>query len=251
MESSERRQTIIERLRRVERVTVAELAASTGCSEMTIRRDLDQLAEEGVLRRVRGGAVSFLRGHSAPFPLRERDAADVKRRLAAEVETLITDGESVILDSGSTTLEVARLLAARRVTAIPLDMHSANALSNAPEVDLLLPGGRAKPGELSFIGHLTENSLRALRVDTTVLGVCGLSAERGLTAHDLEEVPIKNAATQAAQRVIAVCHGAKFARTGLGFVCPATDLDVVVTDRSAPAEMLAELKAEGVEVRLV
>ncbi|SFT07149.1 transcriptional regulator, DeoR family [Saccharopolyspora flava] len=232
-------------------MTVAELAVATGCSEMTIRRDLDQLAEEGVLRRVRGGAVSYLRGQSDPFSLRERDAAEVKQRLAAEVESLIADGESVIVDSGSTTLEVARRLAARRVTAVPLDMHSANALSNAPDVELLLPGGRAKPGELSFVGHLTENSLRALRVDTTVLGVCGLSATRGLTAHNLEEVPIKNAATDAAQRVIAVCHGAKFARTGLGFVCPATSLDVVVTDRSAPAESLAELEAAGVEVRVV
>ncbi|MEV4729078.1 DeoR/GlpR family DNA-binding transcription regulator [Saccharopolyspora sp. NPDC049426] len=251
MESSERSQIIIERLRQAERVTVAELATATGCSEMTIRRDLDQLAEEGVLRRVRGGAVSFLRGQSAPFSLRERDSVEVKRRLAAEVESLIADGESVILDSGSTTREVARRLAERRVTAIPLDMHAANALANAAEVDLLLPGGRAKPGELSFVGHLTETSLRALRVDTTVLGVCGLSAERGLTAHDLEEVPIKNAAADAAQRVIAVCHGAKFARTGLGFVCPVTSLDVVVTDGSAPTDMLGELEAAGVEVRVV
>ncbi|RKT86670.1 DNA-binding transcriptional regulator of sugar metabolism, DeoR/GlpR family [Saccharopolyspora antimicrobica] len=251
MESSERTSTIVERLRLAERVTVAELAEATGCSEMTIRRDLDQLAEQGVLRRVRGGAVSFLRGHSAPFPLRERDEVAVKQRLAAAVDELITDCESVILDSGTTTLEVARRLAHRRLTAIPLDLHAANALSNVPQVDLLLPGGRTKPGELSFTGHLAEASLRALRVDTTVLGVCGLSAKHGLTAHDLEEVPVKQAAVDAAQRVVAVCHGAKFARTGLGLVCPVTDLDVVVTDASAPEEARAELAAAGVEVRVV
>ncbi|MDA3649365.1 DeoR/GlpR family DNA-binding transcription regulator [Saccharopolyspora indica] len=251
MESSERTSTIVERLRLAERVTVAELAEATGCSEMTIRRDLDQLAEQGVLRRVRGGAVSFLRGHSAPFPLRERDEAAVKQRLAAAVDELITDCESVILDSGTTTLEVAKRLAHRRLTAIPLDLHAANALSNVPQVDLLLPGGRTKPGELTFTGHLAEASLRALRVDTTVLGVCGLSAKHGLTAHDLEEVPVKQAAVDAAQRVVAVCHGAKFARTGLGLVCPVTDLDVVVTDSSAPEEVRAELAAAGVEVRVV
>ncbi|MER7082282.1 transcriptional regulator, DeoR family [Saccharopolyspora kobensis] len=251
MESSERTSTIVERLRLAERVTVAELAEATGCSEMTIRRDLDQLAEQGVLRRVRGGAVSFLRGHSAPFPLRERDEVAVKQRLAAAVDELITDCESVILDSGTTTLEVAKRLAHRRLTAIPLDLHSANALSNVPQVDLLLPGGRTKPGELSFTGHLAEASLRALRVDTTILAVCGLSAKHGLTAHDLEEVPVKQAAVNAAQRVVAVCHGAKFARTGLGLVCPVTDLDVVVTDTSAPEEARAELAAAGVEVRVV
>ncbi|MGW1676281.1 DeoR/GlpR family DNA-binding transcription regulator [Saccharopolyspora sp. NPDC002376] len=251
MESSERTSTIVERLRLAEHVTVAELAEATGCSEMTIRRDLDQLAEQGVLRRVRGGAVSFLRGHSAPFPLRERDELATKQRLAAAVDELITDCESVILDSGTTTLEVAKRLARRRLTAIPLDMHAANALSNVPQVDLLLPGGRAKPGELSFTGHLAEASLRALRVDTTILGVCGLSAKHGLTAHDLEEVPVKQAAVEAAQRVVAVCHGAKFARTGLGLVCPVTDLDVVVTDASAPEEVRTELAAAGVEVRVV
>ncbi|MFC7343800.1 DeoR/GlpR family DNA-binding transcription regulator [Saccharopolyspora griseoalba] len=251
MDSSQRTRTIIEQLRQAERVGVAELAAATGCSEMTIRRDLDQLAEEGLLRRVRGGAVSFLRGQSAPFSVRERDAIEVKRRLAAEVDALIADDESVILDSGTTNLEVARLLAQRRLTAVPLDMHAANALSNAPEVDLLLPGGRAKPGELSFTGHLAEATLRALRVDTAVIGVCGLSAERGLTAHDLEEVPIKKTAVSATQRVIAPCHGAKFARTGLGFVCPVTDLDVVITDDSAPEEQVTALRAAGVEVRVV
>ncbi len=251
VEGSERTLMIIERLRQAERVTVAELAEATMSSEMTIRRDLDQLAEQGVLRRVRGGAVSFLRGHSAPFPVRERDEAELKQRLAAAVEELIADCESVIIDSGTTTLEVAKRLVHRRITAIPLDLHSANALSNAPQVDLLMPGGRAKPGELSFTGHLAEASLRALRVDTAILGVCGLSAKHGLTAHDLEEVPVKQAAVSGAQRVVAVCHGAKFARTGLGFVCPITDLDVVVTDRSAPADARAELAAAGVEVRVV
>ncbi|MCI2418570.1 DeoR/GlpR family DNA-binding transcription regulator [Saccharopolyspora sp. K220] len=251
MESSERALAIIERLRQAERVTVAELAEATRSSEMTIRRDLDQLAEQGVLRRVRGGAVSFLRGQSIPFAVRERDETAVKQRLAMAVASMINDDESVIIDGGTTTLAVARLLAHRRITAIPLDLHSANALSSAPEINLLLPGGRTTPGELSFVGHLAENSLRALRVDTAVLGVCGLSTKDGLTAHDLDEVPVKQAAVANAQRVIAVCHGAKFTRTGLGFVCPITDLDVVVTEQTAPAEACAELTAAGVEVRVV
>lgn len=251
MDSSERALLIIERLREAERVTVAELAETSLSSEMTIRRDLDQLAEQGVLRRVRGGAVSLLRGRSAPFAVREREADEVKRRLAAEVDRLVTDGESVIVDGGTTTLRVAELLAYRRITAVPLDLHAANVLSTGPDVELLMPGGRTTPGELSFVGHLAETSLRALRVDTAVLGVCGLSARDGLTAHDLDEVPVKQAAVAAAQRTIAVCHGAKFARTGLGFVGPVTELDVVVTDASAPPDERSRLTAAGVEVRVV
>ena len=251
MEVSERTLAIIERLRTAERVTVAELAEATGCSEMTIRRDLDHLAEQGVLRRVRGGAVSLLlRGEATPHAVREREAVEVKRRIAAAVDGLLTDGESVILDSGTTTLEVARVLAHRRLTAIPLDLHAVNALSAAPDVRLLVPGGQTIPGELSFSGHLTETSLRALRADTTVLGVCGLSARHGVTAHDLAEVPVKQAAVASAQRTIAVCDGAKFQRTGLGHVCPITSLDVVITDSSAPASAIKELEEAGVVVRV-
>jgi DeoR/GlpR family transcriptional regulator of sugar metabolism len=252
VESSERLVTLIERLRSSERVTVLELAEEAGCSEMTIRRDLDQLAEQGVLRRVRGGAVSLLlRGEAMPFAVRESEAADTKQRIAAEIDALLADGESVILDSGTTTLAIARALAHRRLTVIPLDLHAANALSHAPEVKLLLPGGQTTPGALSFTGHLTETSLRSLHVDTTVLGVCGLSAKHGLTAEDLAEIPVKQAAIAAAQRIIAVCDGSKFGRTGLGHVCPISALDAVITDRSAPPEAIARIEDAGVAVRVV
>lgn len=252
MEGVERTLAIIERLRTTERVTVAELAAATGCSEMTIRRDLDQLAEEGVLRRVRGGAVSLLlRGEGAPYAVRQREDVETKRRIAAEVDTLVSDGEAVILDCGTTTLEIAKVLARRRLTVIPLDLHAANALSAAPGITLLVPGGRTLPGSLSLTGHLTETSLKSLRVDTAVLGLCGMSIRHGLTAHDLAEVPIKQAAIAAAQRVMAVGQGAKFTRTGLGHVCPATRLDVIVTDQTAPPDAVAELTAAGVAVRVV
>ncbi|MFG2017354.1 DeoR/GlpR family DNA-binding transcription regulator [Actinomadura geliboluensis] len=252
VESSERVAALIERLRTTERVTVGELAEETGASEMTIRRDLDQLAERGVLRRVRGGAVSLLlRGEAMPFAVREQEAVGVKERIAAEVDGLLADGEAVILDGGTTTLTVARAIAGRRLTVVPLDLHAANALSGAPQVRLLVPGGRTAPGALAFTGPLTEASLASLRVDTAVLGVCGLSAEHGLTAHELDEVPVKRAAIASARRVIAVCDGAKFGRTGLGLVCPAATLDMVVTDRSAPAAAVARLRDAGVDVRLV
>ena len=242
---------LIERLRTTEHVTVTELADETGASEMTIRRDLDQLAERGVLGRVRGGAVSLLlRGEAMPFAVREQEAADAKERIAAAVNDLLTDGEAVILDGGTTTLTVARALAQRRLTVVPLDMHSANALGGAPRMRLLVPGGRTTPGALAFTGPLTEASLASLRVDTAVLGVCGLSAEHGLTAHELDEVPVKRTAIASARRVVAVCDGAKFGRTGLGLVCPVTTLDMVITDRSAPETAVSRLRDAGVDVRL-
>jgi len=252
MESSNRHFSIIEKLRSVEQVSVTELAAETGCSEMTIRRDLDLLADQGVLRRVRGGAMSLLlRGEAPPFKVREHEAADAKARIGGKINDLLADGESVILDSGTTTLRVAHAIRHRRITAIPLDLHSVNMLSDATDVRLLIPGGQMLAGTLSLAGHLTETSLRALRVDTAVVAVCGVSAEHGLTAHDLAEVPIKQATLAAARRKIAVCDGSKFGRTGLGHVCPVTDLDIIVTDDSAPDEELEKMRAAGVAVVLV
>ncbi|TDD73393.1 DeoR/GlpR transcriptional regulator [Actinomadura darangshiensis] len=252
MESSKRVDTLIELLRTTERVSVTELAGETGASEMTIRRDLDQLAEQGVLRRVRGGAVSLLlRGEAMPFSVREHEAAGPKQRIAAEAAALLTDGEAVVLDAGTTALAVARTIAGRRLTIVPLDLHAANALSGAARIRLLVPGGRTTPGALAFTGPLTEASLASLRVDTAVLGVCGLSAEHGVTAHDLDEVPVKRAAIASAARVVAVCDGAKFGRSGLGLVCPVTALDMVITDRSAPAADVSRLRDAGIDVRLV
>src|SRR5690242_12116802 len=113
--------------------TVQELAGLTGASEMTIRRDLDTLAAQGVLERVRGGARTLLlRGEEPPFALRAHEAVDAKRRIAAEVSALIADGESVLLDSGTTCLEVARLLRQRPVTVMPLSLQAIHTLSDPP-----------------------------------------------------------------------------------------------------------------------
>lgn len=231
---------------------VAELADLTGASEMTIRRDLEVLAGQGVLERYRGGARSLLlRGEEPPFALREREGLDVKRRIAAEAAGLLADGESVVLDSGTTCLEVARALEPRRLTVMPLSLHAVNALSGAPRLTLLVPGGRPRPGELALTGPLTEASLAALRFDTAVIGCCGLTAAHGLTAYDLDDAAVKRAAIASARRVIAVTEADKLSRTALAVVAPATALHTVVTDESAPEEETDALAAAGVTVRTV
>ncbi|MEU6122160.1 DeoR/GlpR family DNA-binding transcription regulator [Streptomyces sp. NPDC047123] len=250
MASTDRLRQITDAVREAGRLGVAELAALTGASEMTVRRDLEALAEQGVLERYRGGARSLLlRGEEPPFALREQEGLDAKRRIAAVVAELISDGESVVLDSGTTCREVARALAHRRVTVMPLSLHAVNALTGAPEVTLLVPGGRPRPGELALTGPLTTASLAALRFDTAVLGCCGLGAADGLTAYDLDDATVKRAAIGSARRVVAVADAAKLSRTALAFVAPASALHTVVTDDTAPAEETDALAAAGVTVR--
>ncbi|HJX86305.1 MAG TPA: DeoR/GlpR family DNA-binding transcription regulator, partial [Gemmatimonadales bacterium] len=143
MASADRLKQITEAVRESGRRSVSELAELTGASEMTIRRDLETLADQGVLERYRGGARSLLlRGEEPPFALRAQEGLEVKRRIAAEVASLIADGESVVIDSGTTCLEVAYALQHRRLTVMPLSLHAANALIGASGVTLLVPGGR-------------------------------------------------------------------------------------------------------------
>ena len=243
---------ITDAVRATGRSSVAELAEATGASEMTIRRDLEVLADQGVLERYRGGARSLLlRGQEPPFALRAQDDLQAKQRIATEVAAMIADGESVVLDSGTTCLEVARALHHRRLTVMPLSLHAANALVGAPQLTLLLPGGQPRPGELALTGPLTEASLSSLRFDTAILGCCGLTAADGLTAYDLADAAVKRAAIASSRRVIAVTEAAKLSRTALAFVTPASALHAVVTDQDAPDEETEALTAAGVTVRKV
>lgn len=251
MESSDRVRAIIDALRVKDTVTVTELAAQHAVSEMTIRRDLDELARQGVVRRVRGGAMSLLlRGEEPPFSVREREAAEAKRRIGAAVASLIADGEAVLLDGGTTVLEVARALRERRLTVMPLALQAAWELAGAPRMRVVLPGGELRRGELTFGGPLTENSIRALRFDTAVIGCCGLSAEHGITAHDLSEVAIKQAAMASARRVVIAADSGKFGRTAFGAVCDYERIDVLVTDDGIPPEQHDALTAAGATVHI-
>src|SRR6202451_93601 len=147
MDAAARISQLVEALRLHGRVDVATAAAEFGTAEMTVRRDLDVLVERGVARLVRGGAVMLrMCGEEWPFAMREVDALEVKKRIAGDVAGLIADGEAVGLDSGTTVLEIARVLAGRRLTVMPLSLHAAMALAGSAPVRPVIPGGGTRPG---------------------------------------------------------------------------------------------------------
>jgi len=250
---AEGRQTEIVRvLKEAESVSVSDLAQTLGTSEVTIRRDLAELESLGVLRRTRGGAVStMLRGEELPFVMRALESSNEKARIAAAAVALVADGESVVLDSGTTGVAAARELMSRRVTVMPLAVNSVAALSAADRVSLILPGGSVRPVELSVVGPMVERNLAELRFDTMLLTCCGLDPERGLTAFDMQDAAVKRAAMAVASRVIALVDSTKFARTAMAMVCPTTSIDVVITDTGAPDTAVAALRSNGVEVHCV
>jgi len=251
MTIGDRHRRIFDAVQQAGQLGVTQLAELTGTSEMTVRRDLEHLADQGMLERYRGGARSLtLRGEEPPFTVRMHESREAKRRIAEAVADLIADGEAVVIDSGTTCLEVARLLTSRRLTIMPLSMHAANALTGAARLRLLLPGGEPRPEELALTGPLAQASLAALRFDTAILGCCGLTAA-GLTAHDLADATIKQAIIASAHRVIAVADPAKLSRTALAFVAPVSALSMVVTTDDAAEEDTNALAAAGTIVHRV
>ncbi|MCT9089717.1 DeoR/GlpR family DNA-binding transcription regulator [Streptomyces sp. ASQP_92] len=233
--------------------TVQDLAGLTGASEMTIRRDLDILAGQGVLERVRGGARTLLlRGEEPPFALRAHEAVDAKRRIAAEVSALIADGETVLLDSGTTCLEVARLLRERPVTVLPLSLQAIHLLGETPgPAKLVVPGGQPRTGEGALTGPLTLASLAALRFDTAVIGCCGLTAADGMTAYDLDDAAVKKASIASARRTVLATDGSKLGHTAYAYVGSVDLLHTLVTDTTAPADEVTALERAGAVVKTV
>jgi DeoR/GlpR family transcriptional regulator of sugar metabolism len=254
MKTVERHLLIGELLRRREEVSVDELMAECGASGATIRRDLDVLSGNGVLRRVHGGARSLvLRGENPGYGHRELEEHSVKARIAAGVAALLGDREHVWLDSGTTATEIARALQHRELTLMPMSLKAVNVLTSEArpaghQPSLLLPGGSLIPSELSFRGPLAEANIRTLRFDTAVVTPCALNLKDGLLAHDLEDAAVKRAGLESAARVIVACSGSKWNASAVALVAPLDAVDVIVTDRSLSTAELAQLEKHSVEV---
>ncbi|MEV7595106.1 DeoR/GlpR family DNA-binding transcription regulator [Streptomyces sp. NPDC089922] len=249
MNVMERHKFVVGLLMRQNRATVAELARATGASEMTVRRDLEVLESRGALRRVRGGAVSSLPGGvEPPYAIRAMSGAQAKERLARAVVALLTDGETVALDTGTTAVAIAKAMAGRQFTVAPLSLHAAFALSAHSGIQLVLPGGQVRPEELSFHGHTPVQTFKDLCFDTFVLGCCGVDPVLGATAYNLDDVQVKRAAVASAQRVILVATADKIGRSALGRICSMEEIALVVTDAPADSPAVEVLRDQGVEV---
>jgi DeoR/GlpR family transcriptional regulator of sugar metabolism len=251
MDADDRLSAMIELLQRDGQVEVARLAAEFGTAEMTARRDLDRLVAMGAARRVHGGATSLLmRGEELPFRIRRSERNEVKRRIGVGVAAALQDGEAVVLDSGTTAVEVAYASVGRRLTVTPLSLHATGVLSSSESIRLVTPGGEIRPGELAMVGPLALASIGALRFDTAVLSCCGL-ADGQITTHDLGDAAVKQAMLSSSARVILAADASKFRRTAMALVCASVVVDMVITDTTAPREALDTLRAAGVEVRCV
>ena len=244
---AQRRQEIL-RAVRGGRAHVSALAESFGVSEMTVRRDLRVLALDGKLERVRGGAVRA--GVEEPFAQIEVERLDVKDRIGAAAAAMVSDGETVMIDIGTTTLQLARHLHGKRVTVVTTNLAVLEELLPDPDIEIVLPGGVVRRNYRSLVGVVAEDSLRQLKADIAVLGTSAVDAELGVWDTTMVEVPIKRLMIAAADSVVLLADAEKLSMTGVVRVCGPESLDRIVTDKPLPQASHVALDAAGIEVTI-
>lgn len=249
----ERQEHVLRFVEQRRRVAVGDICDQFGVSVATARRDLEALAERGMLQRVHGGALAIRRA-PPELPALERagEQAEEKRRIGQAAASLVADGETVFLSSGTTTLEVARSLRSqRRLTVITNSLLAFNELADSPQITLVGLGGMLRRSEMSFIGHITEQALGEVRADKVIIGIRAIDAEQGLTNDFLPETMTDRAIMRIAREVIVVADHTKCGRVSAAFVAPLSTMRTLVTDIGTPSEFVDALTAQGIRVLAV
>ncbi|WP_404827834.1 DeoR/GlpR family DNA-binding transcription regulator [Conexibacter stalactiti] len=247
MVPAQRRQQILQAVR-AGTAHVAELARVFDVSEMTVRRDLRALARDGKLERVHGGAVDTV--PERPFEEIALKGQAVKNRIGAAAAALVADGQTVMIDIGTTTLQVARHLRGRDVTVVTTSLAVYDELRNDPDVELVLSGGLVRRNYLSLVGVLAEDSLKQLNVDIAFIGTSGVAEDLSVWDTTMVEVPIKRAMIAAAAEVVLLADAEKFSMPGAVRICGADSLHHIVTDADIPATRRAAIEDAGIEVTI-
>ncbi|GGW22613.1 DeoR/GlpR family DNA-binding transcription regulator [Streptomyces xantholiticus] len=269
MSKHERWSRLLELLAAEGRLDVEDAATTLAVSPATIRRDLDELADQHMLVRTRGGAIAH--GVSYELPLRYKSSrhASEKQRIAAAVAELICEGDVVGLNGGTTTTEVARALALRAggsggggrressdasapsFTVVTNALNIAGELAVRPQIKIVVTGGVVRPQTYELVGPLTVGVLNEVVLDVAVLGVDGVDPQLGVMTHQEDEASISRLFTERARRVIVVTDSSKMGRRAFARICGLDRIDVLVTDSALPSDMAARLTEAGIKVHTV
>jgi DeoR/GlpR family transcriptional regulator of sugar metabolism len=248
-----RREQILSYLSAQERTSVSELSQELGVSEVTVRKDLDQLEAQGLLTRVRGGAVVSGRGRLERFfATREQEHLEEKRRIAQAAANLIRSGQRIFLDASTTALQVAHLIKDRQsLVVVTNGLYTALELNFCAGITTIVVGGTMRRRSSSLVGSFNYNSLQRLRVDIGFFGARGVTARDGLMEEDIEEAQLKQQMVSTSGTVVGIVDASKFGATSFSAFALPQEIDLIITDDSAPAEIVEALREQGLRVELV
>lgn len=239
-------------------VDVTALARQFGVSPTTVRRDLNQLHEQQLVTRTRGGAVATTVNYDLPVRYRRASRGTQKERIGRAAAALVASGDVVGVNGGTTTTEVARALAQRhmpdeagdpgRLTIVTNAINIANELTVRRHVKLVMTGGVSRLQSFELTGPLAYDTLARIDLDYAMLGVDALDPEYGAKALDEEEAHINRLMARQARTVVVVADSTKLTARAFARVCPLADIDHLVTDTDAPRQALDRIREAGVRV---
>ena len=249
----DRRAAIIKALQRDGQVSVARLSQIHQVSEVTIRNDLTQLEKKDLLIRTRGGALKKeLVAADTDISEKARRHQREKQLIGIKAAALVRDGETIILDSGSTTMEIAKNLGSRNeLSVITNALNIASILAGHPSLRVIMPGGFLRHNSLSLVGTPAEENLRNYRCDKLFLGVDGIDSTYGLSTPNSEEAHLNRLMIEVVREVIVVTDSSKFLRKSFAFISTMDKVHTIVTDRGIPDREYKAFLQLGIKIHLV
>lgn len=247
---NERQEKILQILKDKKFVKSVELKDMFNVSMETIRRDLEKLEDEGLLTRVYGGAApKSLYGIEPEYEGRGVKNFEQKHMIARKAADMVEEGDTLIIDVGTTALEFARQLAGRKnltvfTNSIPVVME----LKKTEGIRVYMIGGEIRSGELSSSGFVAEQMIENFFVDKLFIGIGGISIEHGICDYHIGEANLRRVFIKHARRVIGLADYSKFDVTALNYICDVNALDCLVTDNQANSQALKSLAARGIKV---
>ncbi|MEF2246373.1 MULTISPECIES: DeoR/GlpR family DNA-binding transcription regulator [unclassified Paenibacillus] len=246
----ERKARIVEYVRKNRVATISELANEFSVHDATIRRDLSEIEQEGLLKRTHGGVtIDEWANVEASFNDRFNDQLDQKMRIGKRAAELVKDGEHIIIDSGTTTLHIAKNLVHRtNLTVVTNDMNVAAELRDSPGIKVILTGGDLYPSSYMLNGMFTDRVLESLHVHKAFIGIPVLHSKLGLMHPEAQLVPTKIGMIKAAQQTIVVADSSKIGKVSLHSVAPNSAIHTLITGNEASEFDIKQFNEHGVDV---
>jgi DeoR family transcriptional regulator of aga operon len=246
-----RRKKILEQVKETGEVLVADLSRQFEVSEVTIRNDLEYLERKNLLIRARGGAIHTDNQVGIDQKITDKNKIHMaeKTAIGKKAASLIGDHETIIIDSGTTTAEIARHLGEdRHLNVITNALNIANLLVGYANINVIVPGGYLRQNSMSLVGPLAEKNLRNFFVDKAFLSTDGFDTKQGIYTPNIDEAYLNGIMIEISKEVILVTDSSKFKRKSLAFICGLDKLKTVVTDEGIPEEDRKRLEDAGIEV---
>ncbi len=246
---NERERAVLRLLANDPELSVKDIAAAMGVSQVSVRNYLNSLEEKGYLTRVHGGAVPT---YHPSIMEHERTNTDAKKRIARAAADLVKDGDTIMVEAGTTTALIVRFLLGKRDVTIVTNNTLALAYGRGnPGVRMTMTGGEFRPATESLVGPLTREDLERFHVDIAFVGTDGFAPDTGLTTHLVDGAEVVKAMARQAKKTIVVADSSKYGQAGFVQVLPLSDTDTIISDSDLAPEAKERLRECGVEIVLV